>query len=246
MVSLLLKATQYQGNSDPRKDEISASELGSDITQIFLRQKYGVVKDTEFGQNSLGSIIHLGIETALKDCDGIETEVKLDPKDVFGIKLTGTADIINHNSKTIYDIKTTKEYTVKQFVKDAENHHYTWQVNAYRYLAKEMYGENYNMKLMFVLKDGGLNSRTGVMIPTIQEIEVPYICDSEIESKIKGIKEELDLLHSGVMEIQPCKDTYIRKVKGQVVHMKCRYYCSYADKCPVNQDKLSYKKEPMF
>lgn len=242
----ILEATQYQGNTNPRVDEISASELGSDITQIFLRQKYGVIKDTNFGQNSLGSIIHLGIDKALELDEDIVTEYKCDPIEISGLKLTGSIDIIDWLNKTIYDIKSTKEYTVKQYKKDLENHYYTWQVNAYRYLMEHKYDKKYDMKLIFILKDGGLNSRTGVEVPTIQIVDVPYIEDYKLEDKVTSIKKELDLLHSGVMELQPCKDTYIRKVKGQIVHMKCKYYCSYADKCQVNQEKLIYRKEPVF
>jgi hypothetical protein len=63
----LLDKTQYGGNKEPMVKAISASELGNDLLQIYLRYKYGVPDSTEFGQDTIGSLMHIALQDILKD-----------------------------------------------------------------------------------------------------------------------------------------------------------------------------------
>lgn len=213
----ILDATKYTGSGI--KKSLSASAVGNEVLQNWLRVKYGIVDDTELGQNTLGSILHLGMEKVFEE-DKYKTEHSM--KRMLGdYAITGTADMIT--DKCIYDYKLTKNYTVKMWNKEPETHGYTIQLNVLRWILD---GDgslgDHDMKLVWFLKDANATKDEPNMIIS----KVPKI---NIEPIIQEAVNELD----GVLDVPAkCKDLWPRKIKGATVNMKCKYYCSYNKVCP--------------
>jgi len=236
---IILKATTYSGNHKPNRNEISASELGNDVLQIYLRNKFGVQETTEFDQAGFGSLIHLAMEKIFENTDPFKAEENYEWEIVKDWKLTGTIDLYDYQNQVIYDYKVIKKYTIDKLLKEP-NHQYVWQLNAYRYLVEHdrlLEEGSVDMKILAFIKDAGFNIKTGVMESTLQEIPIRHIDNKLIEERFKKIIEEIKIHRKSDTYPPQCKDLWFRKIKGEPVPMRCKVYCSYNEFCPYYKNK---------
>jgi len=232
----ILNKTQYGGNKEPKVRAISASDFGNDLLQIYLRYKYGVPDNDMFGQDTIGSICHLGLQQILED--DYESEKKFNVIMDNGWSLTGSIDLLNVNNKEIIDIKVTKQYTVEKVLKD-NDHQYIWQLSVYKYLVDRYYNSNFDIKLLFVLKDGGYDFRKMVIKPSLELLDIEPKSKEEVENRFYEITNALEQYIELDEYPQQCSDLWWRKTKNGSIPVRCEQYCSYKDKCPY------YKVNPM-
>ena len=232
---ILIKETQYKGNNEPNIRQISASQFGDDMLQIWLRYKYGVPKSDKFTQSTLGSLVHKGIEAILSKYDEIETEKDVEKEFDNEWKLSGSIDIVDNKNKVIYDVKVTKHYTIEQLRKEPE-HHYVWQLSVYRYLMKHLTGIDYDIKLLAILKDGtDFDSRTGSAKDHIKIIDLEPISYDEVEKRFYDITYDIEVHETLGSKPEQCKDLWFRKRNGTLIPIRCEVYCAYKDVCPYYQ-----------
>ena len=229
---ILIKETQYKGNNEPNVKQISASDFGSDLLQIYLRYKHGVPQNNKFTQSTLGSLVHKGIEEILKQYKDFETEKDVIVKFSNGWSLSGSIDIVDNTDKVIYDVKVTKQYTVESLKKEPK-HHYIQQLSVYRYLIKELTGVDYKVKLIAILKDGtDFDFRNGGSKPHIKVIDLEPMSYEEVENKFNEIVSKLEQYDKLGEYPEQCNELWIRKFKGKPLRTKCEIYCAYKDVCP--------------
>lgn len=229
---ILINETQYGGNNEPNVKQISASQFGDEMLQIWLRYKYGVPKRNKFDQSTIGSIVHKGIETILSKYDNFETEKDVEKEFDNGWKLSGSIDIIDNENRIIYDVKVTKQYTIEQLKKEPE-HHYIWQLSVYRYLMNQLTGYDYDIKLLAILKDGTeFDSRNGCAREHISIIDLEPKSYEQVENKFYEMTENIEKYEALGSKPNQCKDLWFRKVKGNLIPMRCEVYCAYKDVCP--------------
>lgn len=226
VIDTILEKTQYQGNTKPGVKAISASDFGNDLLQIFLRYKYGVPDKIEIGQDTLGTVVHFGMEQMFEDIADAEVSMELEMEN--GWRLTGTADIVFDNA--ICDIKVTKNYTIEK-VEQEPNHQYIWQLNVYRYLYEKLHNKTMDLYLIAFLKDGGYDFRKIESKPSLRIVQIPYKSNEEIEKKFYEITKALEHYEEIGSEPPQCTDLWFRKVKGKAIPVRCMQYCRYNDKC---------------
>jgi len=246
IIKKIIEKTQYQGNNKPNVKQISASQFGNELLQIWLRYKYGVPEKNDFNQATIGTLVHIGIQELIKTEPEIETEKDVLVKFSNGWSLSGSIDIVDNKEKVLYDIKVTKQYTIT-LLRENPKHHYIWQLSVYRYLMKELTGSDYDIKLLAVLKDGSdFNIRNGYSVPHYEIIDLEPISYKEIEKRFNEIVEQLESYEQIGSYPEQCKNLQIRKLKnGNIIKAKCEILCSYKDVCPYykqnqRRDKIKF------
>ena len=235
---LLIEKTKYNGNTEPNVKSISASDFGNDILQIYLRYKHGVQERMNFGQDTIGSIMHIGIQELLKD--EYEIEKRLDLLMNNGWWLSGSIDLLSN--KEIIDIKVTKEYTIEKILKEP-NHQYIWQLSVYRYLVKKLLNIDVETKLLLILKDGGYDFRKNQINPSFKVLDIEPKSFDEVENKFNEIVSQIEKYDEIGVNPPQCNDLWFRKTKNGATPMRCEFYCSYKDVCPyynVNPNKINF------
>jgi hypothetical protein len=228
---IILKETQYEGNTEPGQKIISASDFGNDILQIYYRYKYGVPKKEIIGQDTIGTVVHKGMEALLSDYEDVETELSLEKEFDNGWKLSGTIDIVHKGFGVIADIKVTKAYTLEKVQKEPL-HQYTLQLNVYRYLYEHLKDAKINkLHLIAFLKDGGFDFRKMENKPSFQVLEVQKIPDEEIEKRFNEIAKAIEEYESLGIEPPQCSDVWLRKTKEGAIPIRCAQYCAYNNLC---------------
>ena len=227
----IVNKTQYNGNSEANVKAISASSMGTDLLQIYFRYKYGVINKTDFGQDTLGTLVHIGIQELFKNDEQIKIEPKFEHKFANEWSLTGSIDLLNLKDSEIIDIKVTKQYTVKKVIEDS-NHQYIWQLSTYKFLAEKIYGNNFSTKLLLVLKDGGYNFRKSAIEPSLELLDIEPKSAVQVEDKFYEITKQIEE-YEKLGELPPiCSDLWWRKTKNGSIPVRCEQYCSYKDVCP--------------
>lgn len=236
---ILLEATKYGGNSESGQKSISASSLVDDPLRLWLRWKHGVPPSDTVTQATIGSLVHLGMEKIIETLEPVvpltkhlESEVEVGCKMDKGWSFSGTIDILDHETKTIYDVKVVKKYRIEKLRKEEPDDPYIWQLNAYRYMLCRL-GVNYrNMKVIGLSCDAGFDFRSGKMTNVLNIVDVPLIEDAYIEDRFN---EQAKILNDHIaMDTPPekCKDTWPRKVNGKTIPVRCVAYCDYSSLCP--------------
>ena len=229
---LLLKSTEYGGDREPGSKSISASQLTAEPLQRWLRYKYGVIPADTISMATIGSLVHMAIEDILEGVDGVESEKDMSVPLENDWLLTGTADIIDHASKEILDIKVVKKYRLTKIKEQGTKDPYVIQLNTYRYLLKQEIGKDYGMKILALSPDAGFDFKKGILVPTFQIINIPYIPDNEIEQMALDKTNEIQAYIDSDTTPEKCKDTWPRKVGGKTISVRCNTYCSYSKVCP--------------
>ena len=240
---ILVKAAAYGGNMDAGKKEISASQLGNDDLQIYLKYMNGGKDSNEFGANTFGSIYHLGAEEAFKDVPNTETEKSMRYELSNGWTVTGTVDLLLHDFKMIVDHKTTTSTSIASTVKDGRNSSYALQNGVYKLLLwKTKKLKDYIAVLPMVDKGYSHFKKNKFNQLTFVETETYDLEDIEqmLIDKTNKIQEYIDL---GI-EPPECANLFWFGAKGtKKKPMRCIHYCDQKENCGAyNKGKDPRKK----
>jgi len=223
IIKAVIEGTKYNGVPKHTKS-LSASSFGLENQQLLLRWKNGDPSDDdEFGNNTLGSVIHKGFEEIFKSKDGFEVEKPLSHK-VNNWTITGTVDLIDHEDKIIYDYKLLSAGGYKK-VASGDVGTYETQLNIYRYLLFKELGEEYQIKLLALNKGGSAVLKN---IYTFVDIET-YDFDL-VEDMIIDKTNEIEYLIEHPDEVLECDIWKFGKNKEKQPN-RCAYYCGWRDKC---------------
>ena len=140
---VLLNASTYSGNKKKEQKIFSASMLGTDMLQIYLKYYHGSSDQKQFGMNTLGSIYQLGADRATEMHDrqrAIDTEpqyenaLRLTYKLSNGWVVSGEMDHVDSVNKVIIDNKVVTETAVINVKKEGKNNSYALQMAVYQFL----------------------------------------------------------------------------------------------------------------
>ncbi len=232
----LCKAAAYSGNQKSHKKEISASQLGNDDLQLYLKYMNGGKDSTKFEANTAGSIYHLGAEAAFENVSDTQTELSMRYELSNGWIVTGTVDLILHMFKIIADHKLTTGTSISSTVKEGRNSSYALQMGVYKLLLKKNHDlDDYTAILPMVDKSFSYFKKNKYDQLTFVEVETHSLEDIEqmLIDKTNKLQEYIDL----GLEPPECKNLFWYAPKGQARKtMRCIYYCDQRENC------ASYKK----
>jgi len=249
----ILEALKYK--REPMEKRISASQLGSSVYEILMRIKYGAIESKEINNATIGSILHKGLECIFKNEPMIDVELDLSYK-YKEWNITGTADLYDKETKTIYDYKFIKKTKVNgsktitgliDKLKNNDDDEYFWQLCLLRYLANKNGLEVKRLVLFTVSPDAGWDYEKKRYIKFDDEVEIPlnYISDEKIEKRIDSLIKELNLYVDFENNKITLPDNCEAKTKygflvdnnGKKIPRKCELYCSYKDVCKLYRNK---------
>ena len=233
----ILSISKYGGEHKPSK-RISGSMFNGELLQQFLRVKHGVLDNEEIGANTLGSIMHLGLEKLESDTIKVEQSYKLEKNNWT---YSCTIDLIDTDKKVLGDFKLTKRYTYEKFTQDNS---YAWQLRFNKFILKQLYPEfaDYDMYVIMILKDFEASFKQEQLDP-IQYIKVDEVDDEIIMDIIEKDSSLIDEHIKDNSYPEECSDVWWRKYPkghsqaGKSYKSRCVKYCSYNKVCP-------YYKEP--
>jgi len=226
----MLKVTVYSGNRDKGKRILSASSLANEDLQIYLDFKHGKQPDTVFGANSLGSMLHLGLEHGLSTNDQYSTEQRYEmPIPGTDWVLSGEIDLLDHKNKVIIDHKLSTSTALKKVKSEGPMHQYAIQLAVYKALVKHNTGKEYTGALSFFNKSASYFKNVPEDIFNYVEVEtIGYNEVMEMAvAKVKVIEQYL----STDTEPPRCDNLFWHKRKGKSIPMRCLYYCNFNRSC---------------
>lgn len=241
----LVDAAAYSGTREAKQRVFSASSLGSTVLQNYYRYQFGVIKDHEFGQNTLGSIFQLGVDAIFKGSEQYINSMRAKHTLDNGWVISGEIDQLDMKNRVIIDNKTTKTYKIKMLKKQNKDDDYMLQLAVYRWLLwKNGEGKDWKTVLACVDKQGGYDSRTLDPIPSLEMLEVETYTVEEIEAMLISKTDELDQWIELGSEPEVCPDRWTRRLKtGVTVDTKCKLWCSYKDLCKYYDPYLGDKAD---
>ena len=232
----LISATKYSGNMDPFKKEISASMLGNDMLQIYLKYMNGGKESNKFGASEFGSVFHIAAEHIFKDKDNIETEKSMSVMLPNGWKVTGTADLILHDYKRIVDWKVSTATTISKVQKEGIHNGYALQQAVYKYLLYKTENVKYNASLAIIDKGYSLFKKTN----KTNQLNIIDIDTHTIEDIEALLIEKTNLLQEYIdaKETPPqCNDLWWFGFGAQPKKkMRCLHFCDQSNNCPYLTD----------
>lgn len=168
-----------------KKLGFSVTELVAPTQVTMLKRRHDVYVQPDEGiKSALGTLMHYAIEMATPSNDtGVLREHKM-VRELGGVEIGGTADLINYNHGS--DYKLTSKWSVKKMLDHgvrAGSPDYFWQGNIYSWL----YGGAASWELVLVTRDH--DSRTKHR--PIEVVEVPLLPAAEVEAYIWGRVAEL-------------------------------------------------------
>lgn len=231
----VLEVTQYK-NYKEQSYSFSASMSGNTVLQNYLTIVHGHQPDSDIGDNTLGSIFHLGMEQLVQKHtqDYLIATEQPASMDLGDWKITATADMKIFEKelipsmatqdvlKEIHDFKLTKKYAVEQIKKDPYNHAYGKQLR----INNVVHNGNDSVKLFIdaFIKDADKLKTE----PSYVQIEVPSDNSFTIEQLQEWTAELQGWIESG--EVPPkCDDVWLRKPKGfdYAIPSRCMFYCAH-------------------
>ena len=228
---ILVEAARYSGNQKSHKKQLSASQLGNDDLQIYLKYMHGGKDSTQFEANTFGSVYHLGAEKAFDGVPNTETEVSLQYALPNGWLITGSVDLMVHQYQILADHKTTTSTSIASTIKDGKNSGYGLQMAVYKWLLwKNRDITGYSAVLPMVDKSFSYFKKNKYNQLTFVEIDTFSLEDTEalLIEKTNKLQDYID------MEIEPaeCANLFWYGAKGQTKKpMRCHFYCDQADNC---------------
>ena len=251
---VILEGTAYVSGFVNKDDDytISASMIGKEPLENYLRIVNGTVPETALSDATLGTVFHRGMEGIMQDraiADGdksiVGIEKSMSHKLSNGWVLSGTADLIVKTAPgrySIHDYKLTKNYTYKMLQKELHTHNYTKQLQVLDALFRVDGGageinNDIDLYIEMFLKD----SKAVAFEPILRSVKAPnkvgttdMNASEVLFTEVVQITDSLQAyIESG--ELPPkCTDVWPRNVKGTVIATKCALYCSYgkAGTCP--------------
>jgi hypothetical protein len=239
---VLLKAAEYGGNKEKNKKIFSASMLGNDMLQNFLKFKHGSGESTQFEANTLGSIYQLGVDSAVDKT----TEHKLKYTSAMRIKvklkndwiISGEMDQIDWENQVIFDNKVTTSTTIGKINSESRNHSYALQMAVYRWLLHENAIANEEEDIEFdtvlAVVDKGFSYFKKNKYNQLTFIETETYSFEDIEELLLKATNELDQYIELDQMPSKCKNVFPYKERGSTITkpMRCIHYCDVAKHCP--------------
>lgn len=221
IIKVLENTSFYDGVEEGKN--LSASAITQGVLPLWFKTN-GYDKQEKLSDATLGSIVHLGMEKILTDAltEGDEPYIieQRFSKQFSGWNINGKPDLIVGD--TIWDYKTGKNYSRKQFLKEGKLHPYSIQMSVYAWLTGST-----KAKILWMMKDSKAIDGEPVFI----EDDVVLMSSDEVENLIFDKIEELEKYDKDTMPPE-CTDLWLRKHKGTVIKMKCQLYCGYKNSCP--------------
>ncbi len=228
---VLVNAAKYSGNQESRRKQLSASQLGNDDLQIYLKYMHGGKDSSQFEANTFGSIYHLGAEKAFEEIEDTETELSLSHMLSNGWLITGTLDLIWHKYKILADHKTTTSTSIASTVKDGKHSGYGLQMAVYQWLLWKEQGLNgYSAILPMIDKSFSYFKKNKYNQLTFIEIDTHSLEDTEalLLEKTNRIQEYINL----GQEPAECANLFWFGEKGKKKkRMRCIHYCDQSNNC---------------
>ena len=235
----LVAAAKYSGNQESHKKQLSASQLGNDDLQVYLKYMHGGKDSTQFEANTFGSIYHLGAEQAFNRILDVETELPLQYMLSNGWLITGTVDLVLNKFKILADHKTTTSTSIASTIKDGKNSGHGLQMGVYKWLLfKNRQVSDYSAILPMVDKGFSYFKSNKYNQLAFVEIDTHSLEDTELLllEKTNKLQEYIDL------EVEPgeCANLFWYAPRGQKKkRMKCLHYCDQVDNCKYFQKDYS-------
>jgi len=235
--AMLLNAAKYTGNTEPGKKKFSASMLGNDVLQNFLKFKFGSHDGNKFEANTLGSIYQLGVDEAVEINNQDDTKHSyISAQRLYqtlsnGWEVSGEMDQVDNENEVIFDNKVTTATAIGKVPTEGKEHGYALQMGTYKWLMYKEYGVLYQTVLPMV--DKGYSYFKTNKNDQLTFVDVETYTPDEIEEKLLTATNELQ--HYIDLDITPerCANVWPMKRKGQpAVMMRCKHYCDNSHNCP--------------
>jgi len=237
---MLLKASEYSGRQGHNEKIFSASMLGNDVLQNYLKIKYPPSKQHKFRQNSLGSIYQLGVDNAVKlwnndkKIEDYKSALRLEYKLSNGWIISGEIDQIDWENKIIFDNKMITETRISKIKKDGKNDSYSLQLSVYRFLMNKKYEKDFKCAIASINKT--FSDYRSNKADLLTFIEVETLEPDETERLLLNKTNELDKYLDNDIEPDECENKYWFR-KGMVNKpMRCLLYCDYSKHCKFYND----------
>lgn len=238
--NMLLEAARYSGNKEPGKKAFSASMLGNDVLQNFLKFKHGSSDSTQFEANTFGSIYQLGVDLA---SDTFNKEHGERYKSAFrhrvlldnGWEVSGEMDQIDTKLKVIFDNKVTTATTLAKIKSEGKMHQYALQLGVYKWLMWKLEGIEYQVAIPLI--DKGFSYFKPMKNNQLEFVEVETYSPDEIEKMLIEKTIELQQFIDLDQEPDQCANLFLYGRKGEIKkRMRCLFYCDFASVCKYNQN----------
>jgi len=243
---IILNSTQYSGEKKKRQKILSASQLLIDPIAWRLKYEHGVIERDNIGQNTIGSLLQLGIDECVDKYNKKHTEIhalyaqRFTATLINDFTLSGEIDQLIEVDDTLWiiDNKLIKHGKFEQIKKEGAYNEYALQVRAYKYLLQQYdHYSKYNIRMVLFLwfKDGTKFGKKPLTDYELYEIEDNF-SNSEFEKEILYPK-VLDLEESLVIpseNLEQCSNLFWNnRGKGEKSEpFKCMYFCDYNKYCP--------------
>jgi len=245
--NMLLESAEYSGNKKAEQKIFSASMLGTDLLQVYLKYYHGSENQKRYGMNTLGSIYQLGADVAADQWNSkhhlpgkiqYQQALRLTYMLPNGWLISGEMDHIDWINKVILDNKVVTETGILKVLKEGKNNGYALQMGVYQLLLYkwmleqgESEPEVFPVLLPMVNKGHSLykkSNKTEIMnmiepdTHSIEDIEALLI------EKTNLLQEYIDLGE----EPPECKDLWWFGFGATAKKkMRCLHYCDQSKHC---------------
>jgi len=245
---MLLNAARYSGNREKEKKIFSASMLGNELLQNYLKFKYGIKDKDQFEANTFGSIYQLGVDVAAEKYNKKEAP-KTRYLSAYRIKIplsngwiiSGEMDQIDTKYNIIFDNKVSTATTVKKIKTEGLRHQYALQLGVYKWLLHKQ-AELNNIEPVDYKGAIALVNKTFSYYKTnntnqLNLIEVPTFDIDKIEELLIEVTDLLEIAIQSDKQPERCKNLFPFKQKnGKTLPMRCLYYCDLVEHCKSFKD----------
>jgi len=246
--AMLLEASEYSGNKLPEQKVFSASMLGNDMLQIYLKYFHGSKKQKYFGMNTAGSIYQLGADVAADQWNAkYHSEVK--PQYQQALRLTytlpngwiisGEMDHIDWINKVIIDNKFVTETAVLKVKSEGKNNGYALQMAVYQfllynYMLEQDIPEPEVFKVLLPMVNKGHSLYKKINKTNIMNMIEPETYSLEDTKQMLIDKTNLLQEYIDLNEFPPeCENLWwFGFGSAPKKKMRCLHFCDFIDHCP--------------
>ena len=227
LLNQIKQTTLYTGSIEPEDKSLSASSFNLEPQQLVLRYKYGNIEpDWSFNESVFGSIAHLGFESIFKDNPRYECEAK-GITTINGWAITGSIDLLDKESKSIYDWKILNSNSFKKAINKES---YIANMSIYKLLFPE-----YNKTFLFAINKCGKSSNKSFY--DIINVSDNIWSSEQTNDRIVDLTTNIEQWLLESKTIPECKVWQFGRTK-QGRPAKCELYCSWRDVCPIHKKRL--------
>src|SRR6056300_511436 len=103
LIKILENHKWYDNPFDNQENHISASSFANETLELWM-SKYNYPKQEKIGDNTIGSLVHIGMENLINDLrqDRFITEARF-KKEFSDYIISGSIDLLDTENKIIYD-----------------------------------------------------------------------------------------------------------------------------------------------